>query len=125
MSNYFHVLAGTNKDKVDQNTRFLSPIGFANVAADAVQAGWLAVVTLLLVINVFVGLVNLVPLLPFDGGHIAIATFEKISSIIMRRKVQVDAAKLMPIAAAVLVLLLFIFVSSVFLDVTRPVANPF
>jgi membrane-associated protease RseP (regulator of RpoE activity) len=125
MSKYFHVLAGTDKNKADQNTRFLSPIGFATVAAHAVDAGWLAVVGLLLVINVFVGLVNLVPLLPFDGGHIAIATFEKISSLIMRRKVQVDAAKLMPIAAAVLVLLLFIFVSSVFLDITRPVANPF
>jgi membrane-associated protease RseP (regulator of RpoE activity) len=125
MSKYFHVLAGTDKNKTDQNNRFLSPIGFATVAAHAVDAGWLAVVGLLLVINVFVGLVNLVPLLPFDGGHIAIATFEKISSIIMRRKVQVDAAKLMPIAGAVLVLLLFIFVSSVFLDITRPVANPF
>jgi len=125
MSKYFHVLAGTDKNKTDQNTRFLSPIGFATTAAHAVDAGWLAVVTLLLVINVFVGLVNLVPLLPFDGGHIAIATFEKLSSIIMRRKVQVDAAKLMPIAGAVLVLLLFIFVSSVFLDITRPVANPF
>ena len=76
-------------------------------------------------LNFFVGIFNLLPLLPLDGGHIAIATFEKISSLIMRRKVQVDAAKLMPIAAAVLVLLLFIFVSSVFLDVTRPVANPF
>jgi membrane-associated protease RseP (regulator of RpoE activity) len=125
MSKYFHVLAGTDTNKADQNTRFLSPIGFATVARHAVDAGWLAVVGLLLVINVFVGLVNLVPLLPFDGGHIAIATFEKISSIIMRRKVQVDAAKLMPIAGAVLVLLLFIFVSSVFLDITRPVANPF
>jgi membrane-associated protease RseP (regulator of RpoE activity) len=125
MSKYFHVLAGTDKNKADQNERFLSPIGFATVAAHAVDAGWLAVAGLLLVINVFVGLVNLVPLLPFDGGHIAIATFEKISSLVMRRKVQVDAAKLMPIAAAVLVLLLFIFVSSVFLDITRPVANPF
>jgi membrane-associated protease RseP (regulator of RpoE activity) len=125
MSKYFHVLAGTDKNKADQNARFLSPIGFATTAAHAVDAGWLAVVTLLLVINVFVGLINLVPLLPFDGGHIAIATYEKISSIILRRKVTVDAAKLMPIAAAVLVLLLFIFVSSVFLDITPPVANPF
>lgn len=125
MSNYFHVLAGTDKDKADQNTRFLSPIGFATVAKHAVDAGWLAVVGLLLVINVFVGLVNLVPLLPFDGGHIAIATYEKVSSMILRRKIQVDAAKLMPIAGVVLVLLLFIFVSSVFLDVTHPVANPY
>ena len=65
------------------------------------------------------------PLLPFDGGHIAIATFEKMSSIVMRRKVTVDAAKLMPIAGAVLVVLLFIFVSSLFLDITHPIANPY
>jgi membrane-associated protease RseP (regulator of RpoE activity) len=125
MAKYFHVLAGTDTNEADANQRFLSPVGFATVAAHAVDAGWIAVVGLLLVINVFVGLVNLVPLLPFDGGHIAIATFEKISSVIMRRKVQVDVAKLMPVAGAVLVLLLFIFVSSVFLDITRPVANPF
>ena len=125
MAKYFHVLAGTDKNKADANTRFLSPIGFATVAAHAVEAGWIAVVGLLLVINVFVGLVNLVPLLPFDGGHIAIATFEKISSLIMRRKVTVDVAKLMPVAGAVLVLLLFILLSSVFLDITHPIANPF
>ena len=76
-------------------------------------------------INVFLGLVNLVPLLPFDGGHIAIATAEQVASVVMRRKVTVDAAKLMPIAGAVLVVLLFILVSSLFLDITHPVANPF
>jgi membrane-associated protease RseP (regulator of RpoE activity) len=125
MSKYFHVLAGTDKNKVDQNQRFLSPIGFATVAKHAVDAGWVAVVTLLLLINVFVGIVNLVPLLPFDGGHIAIATFEKLSSIVLRRKVQVDAAKLLPVAGAVLVVMMFILLSSVFLDITHPLANPF
>ena len=119
------MLAGTDKSKAANDQRFLSPVGFAQVAAHAVTAGWVAVVGLLLLINVFLGLVNLVPLLPFDGGHIAIATAEKISSMIMRRKVQVDAAKLMPIAVAVLTVLLFIFVSSLFLDITHPVGNPF
>jgi len=125
MTKYFHVLAGTDKKKVDNEQRFLSPVGFAQVAAHAVSAGWVAVVGLLLVINVFLGLVNLVPLLPFDGGHIAIATAEQVASFVMRRKVRVDAAKLMPIAGAVLVVLLFILVSSLFLDITHPVANPF
>lgn len=125
MSKYFHVLSGSDKTKAANDQRFLSPIGFAQVAAHAVTAGWVAVVGLLLVINVFLGLVNLVPLLPFDGGHIAIATVEQISSMVMRRKVRVDAAKLMPIAGAVLLVLLFILVSSVFLDITHPVANPF
>ncbi len=82
-------------------------------------------VQLLLVINVFLGLVNLVPLLPFDGGHIAIATYEQVMSTITRRKIRVDAAKLMPIAGAVLVVLLFIAVSSLFLDITHPVGNPY
>ncbi|MGO9873404.1 MAG: M50 family metallopeptidase [Acidimicrobiia bacterium] len=125
MTKYFHVLDGTDKSKVDNEQRFLSPVGFAQVAAQAVSAGWVAVVGLLLVINVFLGLVNLVPLLPFDGGYIAIATAEQVASIVMRRKVRVDAAKLMPIAGAVLVVLLFILVSSLFLDITHPVANPF
>ncbi len=125
MSRYFHVLAGTDKTKASNEQRFLSPVGFAQVASHAVSAGWVAVVGLLLVINVFLGLVNLVPLLPFDGGHIAIATAEKIWSTVTRRKVQVDAAKLMPIAVAVLTVLLFIFVSSLFLDITHPVANPY
>jgi membrane-associated protease RseP (regulator of RpoE activity) len=125
MARYFHVLAGTDKTKASNEQRFLSPVGFAQVASHAVSAGWVAVVGLLLVINVFLGLVNLVPLLPFDGGHIAIATAEKVWSTVTRRKVQVDAAKLMPIAVAVLTVLLFIFVSSLFLDITHPVANPY
>jgi membrane-associated protease RseP (regulator of RpoE activity) len=125
MAKYFRVLAGTDKTQQANEQRFLSPVGFAQVASHAVRDGWLSVVELLLVINVFIGLVNLLPLLPFDGGHIAIATFEQISSVVMRRKVRVDAAKLMPIAGAVLVLLLFIFVSSLFLDITHPIANPY
>jgi len=125
MTKYFHVLAGTDKSQQSNEQRFLSPVGFAQVASHAVRDGWLSVVELLLVINVFIGLVNLLPLLPFDGGHIAIATYEQIMSKITRRKIRVDAAKLMPIAGAVLVLLLFIFVSSLFLDITHPIANPY
>jgi len=125
IARYFHVLAGTDKSQQANEQRFLSPVGFAQVATHAVDAGWLAVVQLLLVINVFLGLVNLVPLLPFDGGHIAIATYEQVMSKITRRRIRVDAAKLMPIAGAVLVVLLFIAVSSLFLDITHPVGNPY
>jgi membrane-associated protease RseP (regulator of RpoE activity) len=125
ISNYMKVLTGSDKSEAANSQRFLSPVGFAQVASHAVTAGWVAVAGLLLVINVFLGLVNLVPLLPFDGGHIAIATYEQIASTVTRRKIRVDAAKLMPIAGAVLVVLMFILVSSLFLDITHPVANPF
>ena len=37
MAKYFHVLAGTDKSKADNSQRFLSPVGFAQVAAHAVE----------------------------------------------------------------------------------------
>ncbi len=125
ISNYMHVLAGDKGKNVNQNQRFISPVGFAQVANDAVKAGWVDALGLLIVINVFVGLLNLFPLLPFDGGHIAVATYEKIASTIRGRRVQVDVAKLMPLTVGVLAVLGFIFVSSLYLDVTRGIANPF
>jgi membrane-associated protease RseP (regulator of RpoE activity) len=125
ISQYMRVLTGSDKSQKANQERFLSPVGFAQVASHAVAAGWVAVAGLLLLINVFLGLVNLLPLLPFDGGHIAIATYEQVASTVTRRRVRVDAAKLMPIAGAVLVVLMFILVSSLFLDITHPVANPF
>jgi membrane-associated protease RseP (regulator of RpoE activity) len=103
----------------------VSPVGFGQLANSAVKSGWVTAFGLLIAINIFVGLFNLLPLLPFDGGHIAIATYEQIASRIRRRRVQVDMAKLMPLTVGVLAVLAFIFLSSLFLDITHPVANPF
>jgi membrane-associated protease RseP (regulator of RpoE activity) len=125
ISNYFRILSGDTSSNVDQSKRFVSPAGVGALASDAVKAGWVSVFGLLLAINVFVGLFNLLPLLPFDGGHIAIALYEKVASRVRRRRVQVDAAKLLPITVAVVAVLGFIFLSSLFLDITHPVANPF
>ena len=107
------------------NERFVSVVGFGRLAVQASQSGWVEVAYLLISINVFVGLFNLLPLLPFDGGHIAIATYEKIASTIRRRPVRVDVAKLLPFTAVVVSVLAFIFLSSLFLDITRPLDNPF
>ena len=125
ISNYFRILSGDTSSHTNQANRFVSPVGVAGVASDAVKAGWVSVVALLLSINIFVGLFNLLPLLPFDGGHIAIALYEQVASTVRRRKVRVDAAKLLPITVAVVAVLGFVFLSSLFLDITHPLANPF
>jgi membrane-associated protease RseP (regulator of RpoE activity) len=125
VSNYFRVLSGDTSTHTDQSKRFVSPVGIAGVATDAVKAGWVSVLGLLISINLFVGLFNLLPLLPFDGGHISIALYESVASRVRRKRVRVDVAKLMPITVAVVAVLGFIFLSSLFLDITRPVANPF
>jgi membrane-associated protease RseP (regulator of RpoE activity) len=125
ITNYFHILSGDTSKNVDQTKRFVSPAGVGALASDAVEAGWVSVFSLLIAINIFVGLFNLLPLLPFDGGHIAIALYESVASRVRRRRVQVDAAKLLPITVAVVAVLGFIFLSSLFLDITHPIANPF
>ena len=125
VSNYFRILAGDKGKDVDQSKRFVSPVGFGQLATNAVRAGWVSAFGLLIAINIFVGLFNLLPLLPFDGGHIAIASYEKVMSTIRGRKVQVDIAKLMPVMVAVMAVLAFIFLSSLYLDITHPVSNPF
>jgi membrane-associated protease RseP (regulator of RpoE activity) len=125
ISNYLKILSGDKGKDVDQSKRFVSPVGFGQLANNAVRAGWVTALGLLIAINVFLGLFNLLPLLPFDGGHIAIATYEKIMSTIRRRRVQVDIAKLMPVMVAVMAVLAFIFLSSLYLDIAHPVANPF
>jgi membrane-associated protease RseP (regulator of RpoE activity) len=123
IANYFDVLAGD--DEAEEDQRFVSPVGFGRLASQAVQSGWVDAFGLLIAINVFVGLFNLVPLLPFDGGHIAIATYERLASWVRRRPVRVDAAKLLPITAVVMSVLAFIFLSSLFLDVSNPIENPY
>jgi membrane-associated protease RseP (regulator of RpoE activity) len=125
ISNYFRILSGDESTSTDQSKRFVSPVGFGQLANNAVKSGWVTAFGLLIAINIFVGLFNLLPLLPFDGGHIAVATYEQIASRIRRRRVQVDIAKLMPLTVGVLAVLAFIFLSSLFLDITHPVANPF
>jgi len=104
--------------------RFLSPLGFGRLASQAAAAGWQEVLLLLVLINVFVGMFNMVPLLPFDGGHVAIATYERLRSR-KGRKYHADVSKAMPVFYAVVALLVFIAVSSLYLDAVQPFENPF
>ena len=104
--------------------RFISVVGVARIAGQAAESGAFNLIYLLVLLNIFIGVFNLVPLLPLDGGHVAIATYERIRSRAGRRY-QADVGKMMPIAAAVIVILVLIGVSSIYLDIVKPMANPF
>ena len=71
-------------------------MGAARTAVQAAQAGVGDLLVILIAINVFLGIFNLFPMLPLDGGHVAIAVYEKIRT--GRRKVayHADVAKLLP-----------------------------
>ncbi len=117
-------LAPTSASSSDNN-RVLSIFGVLRLGSQAGAAGLATVVSLLALINIFLGLLNLVPLPPFDGGHAAVATYEAIREKISGRPYRADMAKLIPITYAVLVLMGFIFLSSSYLDLLHPAKNPF
>ncbi|MHB8189674.1 MAG: M50 family metallopeptidase [Ferrimicrobium sp.] len=105
-------------------SRFESPVGIVALASDAAHAGLLAVLSLLFGINVFVGVFNLFPLLPLDGGHVVIAIYERLRSR-KGRPYHADIMKLLPLTYAVLSIIILLGVTALYLDITHPIANPF
>jgi membrane-associated protease RseP (regulator of RpoE activity) len=121
MSSYVKTITGQDQPgRADGGTRFLSPVGFVRLGGQAADHGMFDVLALLIAINLFVGLFNLLPLLPLDGGHVAIALYEAVRSKIAGRRYAADVAKLMPLTYAVVLLMIFLGVSALYLDIVRP-----
>jgi regulator of sigma E protease len=68
---------------------------------------------------VFVGVINLAPLPPLDGGHLLVLGLEKLF------RTKIDARKVIPVAAVVLGFFVLIAVALLYLDVARPLVDPF
>jgi membrane-associated protease RseP (regulator of RpoE activity) len=104
----------------DLATRPTTVVGVTQVSGTVGETqGFVGVLYLLAVLNVFVGVFNMFPLLPLDGGHAAVATYERVRERGGRRYFA-DVSKLMPFAMGVIMVLLVLFVSGLYLDVTQP-----
>ena len=79
------------------------------------ESGFGGLLLTLAAVNVFVGLLNLFPVLPFDGGHLLIATYERIRSRNGQRY-RIDFARVMPYFAVLMMVLMAVFVSAIYLD---------
>ena len=117
LSRIWHLLSGSSPRQV---TDPVSIVGGAQLAGEAVRAGlWDQLLAILVVFNVFVGILNLVPLPPLDGGHLAVLAYEKI------RRRKPDVRKLVPLTTAVAGFIILLAVSLVYIDITNPIPNPF
>ena len=94
-----------------------SVVGIVADGGDIVGGNWWILIALLAAINVFVALFNLLPLPPLDGGHAAVAIYEGIASRVRGRRIRVDYQKLMPVAAAVIIVILLFGLSTIYLDI--------
>jgi membrane-associated protease RseP (regulator of RpoE activity) len=106
-------------------TRVLSIVGVVQTATDAAHAGIGQFLSILIIINLFLGILNLFPMLPLDGGHVAIAVYERIRT--GRRKVMyhADVTKLLPFTWLMLLLIGILIVPALLTDLLHPAANPF
>jgi membrane-associated protease RseP (regulator of RpoE activity) len=99
------------------------PIGIVGITRLAGQAvannQWAIFVAILIQLNIVVGIFNLLPLPPMDGGYLAFVGWQ----VLTRR--EVDLRKVVPVAALIVGLLVMLTVSLVWLDVTNPIPDPF
>jgi membrane-associated protease RseP (regulator of RpoE activity) len=100
-------------------TRPVSIIGIVDQGSNLVNGNPWALLWLLGGISLILALFNLLPVLPFDGGHAVVVLYEWVASRIRHREVRVDFRKLMPVTAVVLVALLTLSLSAAFLDVRQ------
>jgi regulator of sigma E protease len=87
------------------------------MSGEAVSLGWVALLNLMAMISLNLGLLNLMPIPVFDGGHIAILGVEGIYQRFSHRDLSVKVKERVLIAGAMLVVLLMVTV--IFNDVMR------
>jgi membrane-associated protease RseP (regulator of RpoE activity) len=78
-------------------------------------------------LNLFLGLINLVPLPPFDGGGIATTLYEAVRRGIARLRGRpdpggVDSAKLLPVTYVMAGLILVMSIILIFADIVAPIS---
>ena len=108
-------------------------VGVARVSGEAVGSDKLTpmerLATFVLIVaslNIFVGIFNLLPILPLDGGHMAVAIADEIRAFIARlrgrpRPAAIDVTVLTPITMVVFVILATLTLLLLVADVINPV----
>ena len=99
------------------------PFGIVGITRGAAMAvannQWAVFIAILIQLNIVVGVFNLLPLPPMDGGYLAFVLWQ----VVTRR--EVDLRKVVPVAALIVGLLVMLTVGLVWLDITNPVPYPF
>lgn len=110
----FAQAAGREERRGDDPT---SIVGVGDVAGDLAREGNFAGLFFLVAgFNIFIGVANLLPLPPLDGGHLAVLAYERIA----RR--DVDMRRLLPISAMVVSVFVMLFVMLLYLDIVSPIS---
>ncbi|NPV59500.1 MAG: PDZ domain-containing protein [Actinobacteria bacterium] len=92
--------------------------GIARTAGRIAEEGAFYFLNFFSFILLFLAYINLLPLPPLDGGHLAVLLWEKVTGR------EVDLRKLYPVAVAVLAFFALLFILTLRLDITSPINFP-
>ncbi|MBY5164092.1 M50 family metallopeptidase [Salsipaludibacter albus] len=108
----------------------ISMVGGAAMTGQGVAAaGLMFLVWMIVSVNVFIGVLNLLPLPPLDGGHLAVLGVEVVTNRVRRllgrpADFTVDPRTVAAIALPVLLVLGTVGLGLIWLDITNPIQLP-
>ncbi|MQY31891.1 M50 family metallopeptidase [Nocardia aurantia] len=121
--NLWHAVTGGVRDPDTP----VSVYGASKIGGETAEHGmWGAFVLVLASLNFFLGAFNLLPLLPLDGGHIAVVLYEKLRNSLRGRRglapgAPVDYLKLLPATYVVVVIGGAYMILTVVADIVNPI----
>jgi membrane-associated protease RseP (regulator of RpoE activity) len=116
--------SGAEAIEAPDEGRIISIVGAVQIGANLTENGMLGFLLFFVGINITIGIFNLLPLLPLDGGHVVVATYERIREALRpgRERYHVDFTRLLPVVYAVFVVLVMLGVTTIYLDIIDPVS---
>jgi len=111
-----------------------SLVGAGEVTSSVVSAnvGWQLktdyVLLIIASLNIFLGAFNLLPLLPLDGGHLAVIGYERVRAWLARMRGRADPGladlrRLIPVSLAVFAVLVVFSLVLILADIVNPVST--
>ncbi len=108
----------------------VSVVGASVLGGDAIDLGaWWFFLFLLATVNLFYGLFNLLPLLPLDGGHIAVNLYERARNAVRQATGRpngppVDYTRLLPLTYAFMLIFIGVGALAITADIINPLRIP-
>ena len=129
-SAFDHLFAKNRSQTSGGDVTSIVGVGEITSQVVAAPAGWQSKAFLVLLIivsvNIFIGLLNLLPLLPLDGGHVAVVLYERVRAWLARMRGRpdpglVDMTKLVPVSLAVFALVIGFSLVLIMADIVNPI----
>ncbi len=101
-------------------SRPVSVVGIVQIGADVAETSIWDAIYLFALFNIFIGIFNLAPLPPLDGGHIVVSLYERLRSRRGADRHRIDYERLLPVVYGVFAVLVVFGVGALWLDLANP-----